>query len=148
MGRKEKFFRAYYIQNTHWDTHQNYIYNIHLEITFRNYISTYIRLTPFVHLPTARSSAHSSTALHKIPPILFIFRTYIRITLELLSAPPLARIYAHYNYISNLHSNIHQNYIRLAYPLIHLPTTSFTLRPPIDVLSHYNYIQKLHFNLH
>ena len=67
---------------------------LHLGHTFRTHIQNYIQ------------------KLHFNP-----HQNYIRITLELLSAPPLACVYAH------------QNYIRLAYLLIRLPIVPFTPRP-------------------
>lgn len=108
MGRKEKFFRAYYIQDIHWGTHFIYIQNIHQNYThftfapllastsiiipFRNYISnthqTSIRLAPFTYLST-RPFAHSPIAPHKITPILFTFRNYISIRIRITFIPHL-----------------------------------------------------------
>ena len=124
MGRKEKFFRAYYIQ----DIHLGHTFRI----TFRNYISIHIRITLELH------------------------QNYIRITLELLSAPPLACVYAHYNSIQKLHFQhtldfhwacpVHSLVHSLARSFTHLFTAPLLAPTLIGVLSHYNYIQNIHQN--
>lgn len=126
--------------------------------TFRTYIQNYIQklhfnihqTAPFTYLST-RSLARSFTHLPRRTK-LHSFYLHLEHTLEvhqnyfprhpLPASMPI--IITFRNYISN----IHQNYISFIYSLIRLPTTSFTLRPPIDVLSHYNYIQNTHLELH
>lgn len=121
-----------------------YIQKLHLEITFQHtldlphsftypplahpptHLPHYIKFHPFyLHLEHTLEVHQNYFPRHPLPasmPIIITFRNYI--------------------------SNIHQNYISFIYSLIRLPTTSFTLRPPIDVLSHYNYIQNTHLELH
>ena len=120
-AESKKFSGLLHLGHTFRTYIQNYIYNIHLEITF----PTHIRITLDLPRSFARSSTYSSTTLHKIPPILFTFRTYIRITLN-LSTRSFAcllhhLLYAHpqtfYHIIITFRTYI-QNYI-----LTHIITT-------------------------
>ena len=103
-------------------------------ITFRTYIQD-------IHLELHLEITFQST--------LELHQNYIRITLELLSAPPLACVYAHYNSIQKLHFQ-HTLDFHLACPvhlLVHPPVRSFTYCTTQNH-THFIYIQKLHFNPH
>ena len=120
MGRKEKFFRAYYIQNTHQDTHQNYIYNIHLEITFPTHIR--ITLDCPIHLLAHRSLIYSliyrttQNSTHFIY-IQNIHQNYIRITIHLPPPCPCPHTPIIITFLTYI-----PTYIRIT---LDLPTRSF-----------------------
>ena len=110
-------------------------------ITFRTYIQD-------IHLELHLEITFQST--------LELHQNYIRITLELLSAPPLACVYAHYNSIQKLHFQhtldfhwacpVHSLVHSLARSFTHLSTAPLLAPTLIGVLSHYNYIQNIHQN--